>query len=68
MKDVYTVAEAAAILGVHPWTLRRATKPLAPFPRRGGKRTIPAARLAELADEIEQRRLRTPGAVNQMAG
>lgn len=52
----YTTKEAGELLGHPVWLVRRAVDSLHdPVPRFGGKRFIPPARLAEVAERIRER-------------
>lgn len=56
MSGFYTTREVGVLLRRPEWAVRRACDDLAtPVPRFGGKRAIPAERLAEVAEQIRLR-------------
>ena len=57
MADFYTTRQVGDLLHEPEWMIRRVVDALqTPVPRFGGKRAIPAARLAEIAEAVKQRR------------
>jgi hypothetical protein len=63
MPDYYTTRQAAELLCRPEWLIRRVVDRLqTPVPRFGGKRAIPALRLAEIAEAIRQREIRREAA------
>lgn len=56
MPDFYTTRQIAELLKQPEWLIRRVVDGLEmPVPRFGGKRAIPAARLAEIAEAVRVR-------------
>jgi hypothetical protein len=54
--DFYTTRQVGELLKQPEWLIRRVVDGLqTPFPRFGGKRAIPASRLAEIAEAVQQR-------------
>ncbi|MBC7855408.1 MAG: hypothetical protein IAF94_18425 [Pirellulaceae bacterium] len=52
----YTTKEAGELLGQPEWLIRRVVDSLVEtVPRFGGKRFIPSARLAEVAERVRER-------------
>ncbi len=56
MPGFYTTKQVGDLLKQPEWLIRRVVDSLIdPVPRFGGKRAIPAARLAEVAEAIQRR-------------
>lgn len=64
MPGFYTTREVAELLNQPEWLVRRVVDRLpTPVPRFGGRRAIPAERLAEVAECLKAREHRKEGAV-----
>lgn len=57
MPEYYTTRQVGDLLNQPEWMIRRVVDGLqTPVPRFGGKRAIPASRMAEVAEAVKRRR------------